>query len=71
MSPPTSAIGQSHASFSGGGLAWAAFTGGALAYGFGAHATSGLSAWYAVTLVIALMHFWYDGFIWSVRRGEV
>ncbi|MCA9620704.1 MAG: hypothetical protein KC731_16890 [Myxococcales bacterium] len=53
------------------GLAWAAFTGGALAYGFGAQATYGLSAWYAVTLVIALMHFWYDGFIWSVRRGEV
>lgn len=24
-----------------------------------------------VTLVVALMHFWYDGFIWSVRRREV
>jgi hypothetical protein len=21
--------------------------------------------------VVALMHFWYDGFIWSVRRGQV
>ncbi len=25
----------------------------------------------ALALVIALMHFWYDGFIWSVRRHEV
>ena len=25
----------------------------------------------ALALVIALMHFWYDGFIWSVRRREV
>jgi hypothetical protein len=24
-----------------------------------------------VLMVIAVMHFWYDGFIWSVRRGEV
>jgi hypothetical protein len=24
-----------------------------------------------VTLVVSLMHFWYDGFIWSVRRREV
>ena len=22
-------------------------------------------------LVVTLMHFWYDGFIWSVRRREV
>jgi hypothetical protein len=25
----------------------------------------------SVTLVVALMHFWYDGFIWSVRRRDV
>jgi len=24
-----------------------------------------------VTLVVSLMHFWYDGFIWSVRRQDV
>jgi hypothetical protein len=24
-----------------------------------------------VTLVVSLMHFWYDGFIWSVRRQEI
>ena len=25
----------------------------------------------AVGLVVTLMHFWYDGFIWSVRRHQV
>lgn len=25
----------------------------------------------AIVTVIALLHFWYDGFIWSVRRGQV
>lgn len=30
-----------------------------------------LSAWaLSVTLVVSLMHFWYDGFIWSVRRSD-
>ena len=27
-------------------------------------------AW-ALGLVVALLHFWYDGFIWSVRRRQV
>ena len=26
---------------------------------------------WAVTIVVSLMHFWYDGFVWSVRRREV
>ena len=26
---------------------------------------------YALLLVVSLMHFWYDGFIWSVRRRDV
>ncbi len=31
-----------------------------------------LSAWaLSVTLVVSLLHFWYDGFIWSVRRSDV
>jgi hypothetical protein len=25
----------------------------------------------AVVNTVALLHFWYDGFIWSVRRGDV
>jgi hypothetical protein len=26
---------------------------------------------WAVTIVVSLMHFWYDGFLWSVRKQEV
>jgi hypothetical protein len=26
---------------------------------------------WAVTMVVSLMHFWYDGFIWSVARKQV
>ncbi|MFT5358142.1 MAG: hypothetical protein ACI9KE_005379 [Polyangiales bacterium] len=26
---------------------------------------------WALTMVVSLMHFWYDGFVWSVRRGDV
>lgn len=28
-------------------------------------------AWWAITLVVSLMHFWYDGFVWSVRKKQV
>lgn len=27
-------------------------------------------ALWSVSMVVSLMHFWYDGFLWSVRRGE-
>jgi hypothetical protein len=33
--------------------------------------TSGLDIGWNVTIVVALMHFWYDGFIWSVRKAQV
>jgi hypothetical protein len=26
---------------------------------------------WALTIVVSLMHFWYDGFVWSVRKREV
>jgi hypothetical protein len=26
---------------------------------------------WAITIVVSLMHFWYDGFVWSVRRREI
>ena len=32
---------------------------------------SGLDLGWNVTIVVALMHFWYDGFIWSVRKRQV
>ena len=32
---------------------------------------SGLDVGFNATIVVALMHFWYDGFIWSVRKNQV
>jgi len=32
---------------------------------------SGLDLGWNATIVVALMHFWYDGFIWSVRKSQV
>jgi hypothetical protein len=32
---------------------------------------SGLDLGWNVTVVVSLMHFWYDGFIWSVRKSQV
>ncbi|MDE2511326.1 MAG: hypothetical protein KGL74_09410 [Elusimicrobia bacterium] len=52
--------------------AFAAMTGVAFLYGalgniLGEFSNLALSA----TLVVSLMHFWYDGFVWSVRKGQV
>jgi hypothetical protein len=33
--------------------------------------SSDLTALWAATIVVSLMHFWYDAFVWSVRRAEV
>lgn len=53
-------------------LTWVAFVLGALLYGLAVEAWAGMggSLWsfWAVTIVVSLMHFWYDGFIWSVRK---
>ena len=35
------------------------------------HAPQSRSALLALTLVVSIMHFWYDGFIWSVRKKQV
>jgi hypothetical protein len=54
--------------------AWAAafFFGSVIAYGVGVELldASYRSLW-AITMVVSLMHFWYDGFVWSVRTGDV
>ena len=43
-----------------------------LAYGLGAQILDeDLTALWAVTIVVSLMHFWYDAFIWSVRKNQV
>jgi hypothetical protein len=42
------------------------------AYGFFAQAISGkVTLLWSMTLVVSLMHFWYDGFVWSVRKKQV
>ncbi len=43
-------------------------------FGYGAFAELGVNNadhLLALTLVVSIMHFWYDGFIWSVRRKQV
>jgi hypothetical protein len=49
-----------------------AFFGGALAYGLWADLVPNddLMQW-SIVQTVALMHFYYDGFIWSVRKGDV
>ena len=48
------------------------FVGAGLGYGFWrAHRPDAAVAVVALGNVISLMHFWYDGFVWSVRKGQV
>jgi hypothetical protein len=43
-----------------------------LAYGLWAAVQPGMGTGVlAVTIVVSIMHFWYDGFIWSVRKKQV
>ena len=43
-----------------------------LGYGFWlAHRPADLVPVVALSNVVSLMHFWYDGFVWSVRKGHV
>ncbi|MCP5070176.1 MAG: hypothetical protein GY946_26715 [bacterium] len=53
-------------------LALAAFIVGSAIYGLWVELISGyLESLWALTLVVSIMHFWYDGFIWSVQKQEV
>ncbi len=53
-------------------LTWSLFVGLAAAYGVAVEAWGdGRSRlWWSVTIVVSLMHFWYDGFVWSVRKAR-
>lgn len=63
------------------GLVWAMegkragivpFFGGCLVYGFGVQILdTDLTVLWAITIVVSLMHFWYDAFVWSVRKSQV
>jgi hypothetical protein len=53
-------------------LALAIYLGSTVAYGFGVQALDAdLTTLWAITMVVSLMHFWYDAFVWSVRRAQV
>jgi hypothetical protein len=50
----------------------ARFVGLAFAYGYGVEAVDGGVQWlWGFALVVPILHFWYDGFIWSVRKKQV
>jgi hypothetical protein len=52
--------------------ALALLLGAGFGYGLGAELTDANNeAAYNLVMVIAIMHFWYDGFIWSVRKKQV
>jgi hypothetical protein len=53
-------------------LALIAFLGSVLAYGCATELVDPeIEAFWAVTMVVSLMHFWYDAFVWSVRKNHV
>ncbi|HET7501327.1 MAG TPA: hypothetical protein VFK02_10005 [Kofleriaceae bacterium] len=53
-------------------VALGVYLGSVLLYGLGVEALpSGITTLWAITMVVSLMHFWYDAFVWSVRRAEV
>jgi hypothetical protein len=48
------------------------YLGGVLAYGLGVQALDAdLTVLWAITMVVSLMHFWYDAFVWSVRKAQI
>ncbi len=48
------------------------FVGGAFAYGLWAKVNEDENDLaFSIVITIAIMHFWYDGFIWSVRKKQV
>jgi hypothetical protein len=47
------------------------FVAAAMAYGVWATAFASAGLMMNLVLVVSIMHFWYDGFIWSVRRKQI
>jgi hypothetical protein len=56
------------------GIAAGAAVFGSMVFAYGVAATlvdtSRCNLW-AITMVVSLMHFWYDGFVWSVKRRQI
>lgn len=54
------------------GLTFVIVFGSAAGYGWWTNAFDGEKpALFAATMVVSIMHFWYDGFIWSVRKKQI
>lgn len=54
------------------GLTLAIFLGAVIAYGCAVElADPDADTFWALTMVVSLMHFWYDAFLWSVRKKHV
>lgn len=54
------------------GLALAIYLGGVAAYGFAVQILDAdVTHLWAITIVVSLMHFWYDAFVWSVRKAQI
>lgn len=50
----------------------AIYLGSLLGYGLGVQALDAdLTHLWAITMVVSLMHFWYDAFVWSVRKQQI
>ncbi|MCA9688608.1 MAG: hypothetical protein KC636_03315 [Myxococcales bacterium] len=67
----TTALGVSRLRF-GAPLALLVFLSITFAYGYFVQAfDTSIRAFWGLTLIVSLMHFWYDGFIWSVKKKQV
>lgn len=53
-------------------LALAVFVGSVGGYGLATQALdASITSLWAITIVVSLMHFWYDAFVWSVRKAQI
>ncbi len=53
-------------------IAACGFVGLAFTYGYGVEALDIDITWlWGLTILVSILHFWYDGFIWSVRKQHV
>ena len=53
-------------------LVFLIYLGGVLTYGLGAElVNTDLPTLWSITMVVSILHFWYDGFIWSVAKRQV
>lgn len=53
-------------------LVLAIYLGGVLVYGLGVQSLDAdITILWAITIVVSLMHFWYDAFVWSVRKKQI